>query len=73
MFEERKRASVADEVITVFLSIFGCPHRRTTFPRVRKDARGHPRFPLQNYVVCLDCGRELDHKLFDPPADAKAA
>ncbi len=72
MLYERKRASVTDEVITVFLSIFGCPHRRTTFPRVRKDAKGHTKLPLQNYVVCLDCGQEIDHTLFDPPA-AKAA
>ncbi len=55
-------------VLTTLLSIFGCPHTRTTFPRCRKDATGQPQAPLQHYVVCLDCGREIDHTLFDHPA-----
>ena len=44
-------------------ALFGCSHRRTTFPQTpgRKNA-GHPA-PGANksgtYVVCLDCGKEF--------------
>lgn len=34
--------------------LFGCPHRRTTFPRT--DARG-------TRVVCLNCGHEMAYDL----------
>jgi hypothetical protein len=68
MSDEHNRASVTGEVITAIWSLFGCPHRRTTFPRVRKDARGQPKYPAQHYIVCLECGREINHTLFDPPA-----
>ena len=44
-------------------SLFGCSHRRTTFPLtpIRKTAGFHsaaaPRREM--YVTCLDCGKEL--------------
>lgn len=44
-------------------SLFGCSHRRTTFPLtpVRKtsgfQASSAPRRDM--YVTCLDCGKEL--------------
>lgn len=72
MIHEPKRTSVSNELITVFLSIFGCPHRHTTFPRRRKDARGQLKFPPQHYIVCLDCGREIEHTLFDPPKEEES-
>ena len=42
--------------------LFGCPHRRTTFPLTPKKSVGLPisgvaRFGT--YVVCLECGKEL--------------
>jgi hypothetical protein len=48
-------------------ALFGCPHRRTTFPmrplRRMAPARGervHVPLPLAHaYVVCLDCGKEF--------------
>ncbi len=38
---------------TVFNAVFGCWHRRTTFPQTA--GRGVAR----TYVVCLDCGKEF--------------
>ena len=40
-------------------SIFGCSHRRTTFPLTpsRKMASANHRHGT--YVVCLDCGQEF--------------
>jgi RNase P subunit RPR2 len=40
-------------------SLFGCSHRRTTFPLTpsRKMASATNRHGT--YVVCLDCGQEL--------------
>jgi hypothetical protein len=38
--------------------VFGCPHRRTSFPFT--PARKAPDAPPGNtYVVCLDCGKQL--------------
>ena len=48
---------------TVFESLFGCSHRRTTFPitRGRKSASATATTATSNrtYVVCLDCGKEF--------------
>jgi hypothetical protein len=39
-------------------SLFGCGHRRTTFPLTpRRGAPGRK----ATYVVCLDCGREFTY------------
>jgi hypothetical protein len=44
-------------------TLFGCSHRRTTFPLtpVRKNGGFQaPSAPLHStYVTCLDCGKEL--------------
>ncbi len=45
--------------------LFGCTHRRTTFPRCRKDRLGRPIHPARNYVACLDCGAQLDYHGLD--------
>jgi hypothetical protein len=47
---------------TVFASLFGCGHRRTTFPITR--GRKFPgaqatTAPNRTYVACLDCGKEF--------------
>jgi len=40
---------------SVFDSLFGCSHRRTTFPMTPK----RPTARLGAYVTCLDCGKEF--------------
>ncbi len=48
---------------SVFNLLFGCSHRRTTFPMtpVRKKSRmiGQEEPPAETYVVCLDCGKQF--------------
>ena len=50
---------------SILNTLFGCSHRRTTFPLtpLRKAggfvAPGVPRHGT--YVTCLDCGKELDY------------
>ena len=47
---------------SVFNLLFGCKHRRTTFPMtpVRKKAAGWRDETLaETYVVCLDCGKQF--------------
>jgi hypothetical protein len=38
--------------------LFGCSHRRTTFPLTpaRKGVARH-----STYIACLDCGKELEY------------
>lgn len=66
----RRTANSGVSVLTTLRGIFGCPHRRTTFPRVRKDLGGRPKDPVEHYIVCLDCSREINHTLFDPPKES---
>jgi hypothetical protein len=42
-------------------SLFGCSHRRTTFPLTptRRSAYPTQGAPAGTYVVCLDCGKEF--------------
>jgi hypothetical protein len=40
---------------SVLDSLFGCSHRRTTFPITPKG----PAARLGAYVTCLDCGKEF--------------
>jgi hypothetical protein len=46
---------------SIFNSVFGCSHQRTTFPLT--PARKGMAFPVaaaaRTYVVCLDCGKEF--------------
>ena len=44
---------------TVFNALFGCVHRRITFPR--SHGRTPAGTPLWTYVACLDCGREIPY------------
>jgi hypothetical protein len=44
--------------VSFFGSIFGCSHRRTTFPLTPgRSHAGHTR--SATYVACLDCGKEF--------------
>jgi hypothetical protein len=47
---------------SLFESIFGCAHRRTTFPITpsRSSARSE-NARRGTYIVCLDCGKEFDY------------
>jgi hypothetical protein len=40
---------------SVFESLFGCAHKRTTFPITPKRPSVRP----GAYVACLDCGKEF--------------
>lgn len=61
---------------SLFNSMFGCSHRRTTFPMSPQRRNG---VQHNTYVTCLDCGKELNYdwaemRMGDPiPATAPAA
>jgi hypothetical protein len=44
---------------SLFQSIFGCTHSRTTFPLTPKRQANGP--VPETYVTCLDCGQELSY------------
>ena len=42
--------------------LYGCSHRRTTFPitlRASAGAEGEQSTYVETYIVCLDCGRQF--------------
>jgi hypothetical protein len=41
--------------------LFGCSHRRTTFPLTPARKVGKSNARNATYVVCLDCGKEFDY------------
>jgi len=53
--------------------LFGCSHKRTTFPITIKADPPSPLAPkARTYVVCLNCGKEFqydwdDMKVVSPP------
>jgi len=54
--------------------LFGCSHKRTTFPLTPKRPSGR----VGAYVTCLDCGKEFAYnwnemRLEEPLAPAAAA
>ena len=47
-------------MINFFGSLFGCSHKRTTFPLTPgRSAAGYTR--SGTYVACLDCGKEFSY------------
>jgi hypothetical protein len=50
---------------SVINALFGCAHRKTTFPLTPGRRSGYSTDSLETraktYVVCLDCGREFDY------------
>ena len=42
-------------------SLFGCSHRRTTFPITPSRRTGFTNANKGTYVVCLDCGKEFGY------------
>src|SRR2546428_8487579 len=51
---------------SLFQDLFGCAHRKTTFPitpirRGRIAAQSNTESKAQTYIACLDCGKELPY------------
>jgi hypothetical protein len=46
---------------TLMNALFGCSHRRTTFPLTPARKVGRSAARNGTYVVCLDCGKEFDY------------
>ncbi len=43
-------------------SLFGCTHKRITFPiTIKANQRANATAPVGTYVVCLDCGGEFEY------------
>jgi hypothetical protein len=40
-------------------ALFGCPHRKTSFPLTPRRKLGNNVGRTETYVVCLDCGTEF--------------
>jgi hypothetical protein len=47
---------------SLFSTIFGCSHNRTTFPLTPSRKSKIPEGGRSGtYIVCLDCGKEFDY------------
>lgn len=46
---------------SIINSLFGCSHRRTTFPITPAKRTGFGSSNKGTYVVCLDCGKEFGY------------
>jgi len=55
---EEKRFGMITSLLN---SLFGCSHRRTTFPITPARRAGFVNSDKGTYVVCLDCGKEFDY------------
>jgi len=63
---EKKNAEDAlKEVIMskIVDALFGCPHKRCTFPITAKSRQPRVDGPMTaaTYIVCLDCGKEFGY------------
>lgn len=52
-------------MVTLLNSLFGCSHRRTTFPITPARRAGFTNSSKGTYVVCLDCGQEFAYNWTD--------
>ena len=50
---------------SIINSLFGCSHRRTTFPITPGRRAGFSNSNKGTYVVCLDCGKEFGYNWHD--------
>ena len=50
-----------EEIVKIFDALFGCWHKRISFPQTSKRGQRRCAAAMQTgtYVVCLDCGTEL--------------
>jgi len=42
-------------------TLFGCSHRRTSFPLTPRRRIDNNAGPAETYVACLDCGTEFEY------------
>jgi predicted transcriptional regulator len=44
-------------------ALFGCPHKRCTFPITAKSGQSNsnPAKSTATYIVCLECGKEFTY------------
>lgn len=50
------------QIMAVVDWLFGCSHRRTTFPRTSRVAAGAGQAAkAETYVACLQCGRQIPY------------
>ena len=50
---------------SIINSLFGCSHRRTTFPITPARRSGFNNSNKGTYVVCLECGKEFGYNWKD--------
>jgi hypothetical protein len=50
-----------EEIVNIFDALFGCWHKRISFPQTSKPGQRRCEAATQTgtYVVCLDCGTEF--------------
>jgi hypothetical protein len=50
-----------EKTVTIFDALFGCWHKRMSFPITSKRGQRRPEAAMQTgtYTVCLDCGKEF--------------
>jgi ribosomal protein L32 len=54
-------ARILEEKVTFFDALFGCWHKRMSFPLTSRRGQRRPEAAAETgtYVVCLDCGKEF--------------
>jgi hypothetical protein len=51
-----------DQMSRLIDALFGCAHKRCTFPITFKPGRcSHQTTTAGTYIVCLDCGKEIGY------------
>jgi hypothetical protein len=52
-----------EEIVKIFDALFGCWHKRISFPQTSKRGQRRCEAAMQTgtYVVCLDCGAEFPY------------
>lgn len=48
-----------EEKVRFYDFLFGCVHKRTTFPLSKRGSSPRTAGRTGTYVVCLDCGKEF--------------
>ena len=60
-----KKGLVNSMMTSILNALFGCAHRKTSFPitpaRRAGFAQGVEATRTKTYVTCLDCGKEFDY------------
>jgi hypothetical protein len=58
---KKSKPTSREEIVKIFDALFGCWHRRISFPQTSKRGQRRCAAAMQTgtYVVCLDCGAEF--------------